>query len=229
MFEGDDEIADLKEEALAGDVDAQFRLGFIFEFGIDLTTEVDRDKAIEWYGRAAENGHTVAQSNLGYFYRQRSLIGSEADDFQAMVNSEEEVPGSVFEEWDAKVYEWDRLAAKWFKRAALKGDLMAQSSLGIMYREGQGVETDETEAAKWLFKAADQNDAESQRILGYMHENGEGVIQDFVTAHMYYNLSAAQGEEGANKDRDLIAEKMTQEQISTAQKNAREWKYKTED
>ncbi|MGB8575646.1 MAG: SEL1-like repeat protein, partial [Pseudolabrys sp.] len=53
---------------------------------------------------------------------------------------------------------------------------------------------------------------------------GLGVPQDKVRAYMWFNLSAAQGREGAAAFRDLIARRMTPAQIAEAQRLAREWK-----
>jgi TPR repeat protein len=53
---------------------------------------------------------------------------------------------------------------------------------------------------------------------------GQGVVQDYVSAHTWFNLAAAQGEEGAEKNRDIIARRMTPAQTAEAQKLAREWK-----
>jgi hypothetical protein len=41
---------------------------------------------------------------------------------------------------------------------------------------------------------------------------------------MWFNLSAAQGEQKAVEDRDKVAQRMTPAQIAEAQKLAREWK-----
>jgi TPR repeat protein len=71
---------------------------------------------------------------------------------------------------------------------------------------------------------ADQGNAHAQFNLGAMYANGQGVPQDYVRAHMWFNLSAAQGEKNANKQRDLVAKRMTEAQIAEAQKLAREWK-----
>jgi TPR repeat protein len=57
-----------------------------------------------------------------------------------------------------------------------------------------------------------------------MYASGHGVPQDYVTAYMWFNLSAAQGDEDAAKRRDLIAQRMTATQIGEAQNLAREWK-----
>ena len=43
---------------------------------------------------------------------------------------------------------------------------------------------------------------------------------------MWFNLSAAQGDADATKNRDIVAAKMTPAQIAEAQKLAREWKPK---
>jgi uncharacterized protein len=55
-----------------------------------------------------------------------------------------------------------------------------------------------------------------------MYSNGWGVIQDDVYAHMWINIAASLGEELGKKGRDIIAKKMTAEQIAKAQELARE-------
>lgn len=59
-----------------------------------------------------------------------------------------------------------------------------------------------------------------------MYAQGRGVLQDFIQAHMWYNLSAAQGEQRAAEARDALAKQMTPAQIAEAQRLAREWKPK---
>jgi TPR repeat protein len=53
-----------------------------------------------------------------------------------------------------------------------------------MYRSGQGVPQDYTEAAKWYRKAAEQGDTEAQYNLGLAYTKGLGAPQGFVLAHM---------------------------------------------
>ena len=73
---------------------------------------------------------------------------------------------------------------------------------------------------------ARQGVAQAQYNLGLMYGKGQGVPQDYVLAHLWFNLAAAQGNEVASKNRDIIAENMTPADISEAQKLAREWKPK---
>ena len=67
-------------KAKAGDVEAQFYLGQIFERG--LGTEADYESAALWYRRAAEQDHTPSQVALGYFYEQG--LGVDASEEEAL-------------------------------------------------------------------------------------------------------------------------------------------------
>ena len=62
--------------------------------------------------------------------------------------------------------------------------------------------------------------------LGLKYKLGKGVAQDYVLAHVWWSLAASQGEIGATSNRNIVAGKMTPEQIAEAQKLAREWKPK---
>jgi uncharacterized protein len=79
-------------------------------------------------------------------------------------------------------------------------------------------------AARIIRPLAEQGDARAQYTLGVFYDNGLGVPQDRVTSYMWFDLSAAQGKEGAAAFRDLIARRMTPAQIAEAQKLAREKK-----
>ncbi|WP_417433089.1 sel1 repeat family protein [Hoeflea sp.] len=72
--------------------------------------------------------------------------------------------------------------------------------------------------------AADKGLADAQAKLGYSYSTGEGVPQDYALAHMWFNLAAAQGADKAAENRDIVAKKMTRDQIAEAQRMAREWK-----
>jgi uncharacterized protein len=68
----------------------------------------------------------------------------------------------------------------------------------------------------------------AQWFLGTMYQTGYGVQQDYVQAHMWYNLSAAQGWGAAAENRTMLERAMTPAQVAEAQKLAREWKPKPE-
>ena len=98
-----------------------------------------------------------------------------------------------------------------------------------MYENGRGVAKDDAEAVIWYRKAADQGNALAQFNLGLMLREGQGVPQDDVRAHMWFDIAAAVASNASVRDqsvkhRDLVAAKMTPEQIAEAQRLAREWK-----
>ena len=54
-----------------------------------------------------------------------------------------------------------------------------------------------------------------------MYLNGEGVIQDTIAAHMWLNISVANGDSFARSDRDIAAGKLSSSDILEAQKRAK--------
>jgi TPR repeat protein len=157
-------------------------------------TGVDRDyaQAERWYRRAAEQGHARAQANLGAMY---------ANGIGVLQN-------------DAKAERWSRLAAG-------QGNADGQYYLGTMYCGRTGAAQDYPQAAKWYRRAAEQGHADAQYILGAMYGNGTGVAQDWVRAHMWFNLAASSGNIESARNRDVIASRMTPEQLAEAQALAR--------
>ena len=68
FYSGDFETASVEWTPLAdqGNADAQYTLGFMYEFGRGVP---ENDKtAVKWYTLAAEQGHAKGQSNLGTMY-----------------------------------------------------------------------------------------------------------------------------------------------------------------
>lgn len=84
-------------------------------------------------------------------------------------------------------------AAKWYRKAAERGDADSQFALGLMYENGDGVPEDYAEAAKWYRKAAKQGDADAQHNLAEKYYWAEGVAGDESEAAKWYRLAAEQG------------------------------------
>ena len=59
--------------------------------------------------------------------------------------------------------------------------------------------------------------------LGMLYATGRDVDLDLVIAHKWFNLAAARGNASARTHRTELAQEMTRDQISEAQKQAREW------
>ncbi|MDR5900447.1 tetratricopeptide repeat protein [Halomonas vilamensis] len=69
----------------------------------------------------------------------------------------------------------------------------AQSNLGVMYQNGQGVPQNYRKAVSWYRLAAEQGDTTAQTNLGAMYENGRVVPQNHRKAVSLYRLAAEKG------------------------------------
>ena len=83
---------------------------------------------------------------------------------------------------------------------AEQGHAAAQSNLGVMYTNGQGVPQDDGEAVKWYRAAAEQGHAGAQSNLGISYANGQGVPQDDGEAVKWFREAAEQGHSGAQSN-----------------------------
>lgn len=107
----------------------------------------------------------------------------------------------------------DAEAAKWYKRASLQGMAKASLNLGIMYSGTEGVH--------WHKLAVKQGSKVSSGFLGRAYlGNGTGVLQDYVSAHMWFNIGAANGDQLSKIQRDGLAKLMSQADVSEAQRRA---------
>ncbi len=71
---------------------------------------------------------------------------------------------------------------------------------------------------------AERGEPEAQFDLGLMYSAGHQVEQDYVIAHKWFNLAALNGLGRARREREEIAAIMSANEISEAQRLAREWK-----
>jgi TPR repeat protein len=116
---------------------------------------------------------------------------------------------------DAQQFDIEAIKAK-----AATGDSSAQNNLGICYATGRGVEKDPAQAMKWWQQAADQGNALALINLGVCYEEGDGVSQDSAQAYVWYAVAAASGNQSAAQAMELVAAKLTPEQLKEAQGKA---------
>lgn len=150
----------LRTAAGLGDAVAQCWLGLM-----SLGTN-DRE-ALQWTRLAAEQGHPVAQYNLGMIY-QDGLAGLVVKD--------------------------PTEAARWFHRAAERGDAPAQHRLGWLYQEGIGVTQSDSQAVHWYTLAAEAGHPEAPYHLGWLFEKGRGVPRNETEALRWYRMGGERGD-----------------------------------
>ncbi|MBD5781702.1 SEL1-like repeat protein [Pelagicoccus sp. NFK12] len=160
-----------RSSAELGYVPAYRNLGRVFQKGIGVTAN-DR-KAFDWYSRAAEKDDVESQFRVGQaFLAGKGVVHSEeygiewltkaADAGHAQAMSA--IASYYYARGDSKNGEFD-LAAAWYKKAASKGDAVAQFSLGSMFENGDGIKRDKDSAINWYRQAARQGHSESQKRL----------------------------------------------------------------
>ena len=68
-----------------------------------------------------------------------------------------------------------------------------QLGIGDLYRSGDGVRKNYTEAVRWYRMAADHGSADGMNSLGYRYKNGQGVEKDEAEAEKWFRKAADQG------------------------------------
>ena len=86
------------------------------------------------------------------------------------------------------------VALSWYQRAAERGNVAAQLTVGSMYRRGLGdIQHDYEQALKWYHKAAAQDSGEAEFEIGAMYQEGLGVIKNPDTAAEWYRKAVQHG------------------------------------
>ena len=114
-----------------------------------------------------------------------------------------------------------KLAILKFNIGAKKGNTDCLHGLGIVNYLGEGTIQNYKTAFDFEMKAAIKN-AEAQFVVGIMYAEGQGVEKNLLLAHMWSNIAIANGIENAKRLRDSLVNKMTNEEIATAQEMAKE-------
>ena len=83
-------------------------------------------------------------------------------------------------------------ALKWFELAAEEGDGRALCEIGLLYKEGHGVDKSTGKSLKYFREAAEKGDAKAQYELGHRYDYGEGVKEDNKEAVKWYRKAAEQ-------------------------------------
>jgi TPR repeat protein len=141
----------------------QYLIGMVYRTG-ESGFKKNVKKAVHWYLKAADQGHSIAQYEIGNMYYYAEGVSKDVVE-----------------------------AAKWYRKAAKQGIVTAQFNIGYMYAEGEGISQDIGEALKWYRKAAEQGHEFAQLQLGIMYEFGGGVSKDVVEAAKWYRKAAKQG------------------------------------
>jgi len=140
--------------AQSGDPEAQWELGYHFEYGADdeagnCVVEMNVTEALRWYETSAEQGYAVAQGALSRLLSSGNGI---TPDYPAAIH--------------------------WAKQAIAQGDASAAYNLGTIYRDQQ-----KYMLAMFNYQqAAEMGDLDAQLQLGLCHMFGIGTKQNLYSA-----------------------------------------------
>lgn len=115
-------------------------------------------------------------------------------------------------------------AAALWRKAANLGHARAQNGLGLLCRDGIGVKKDEKETVRWLIESASRGYALGMFNLALMYKDGIGVMRNDVEAYKWFYLaSTINFDEKAEFERNALAQRMNDSQITEAKRRAQEW------
>lgn len=142
---------------------AQCMLGCCYLHGWGV--DCDMASAVEWWQKAAGMGDAYANDRLGYCYRhgQGGLL---KDAEQAFAH---------------------------YMKAAEGGYSEVYFTVGLCYKEGDGVERDDAKAFGWFKKAAEYDDPMAWVELGLSYATGCGTGMDYVQAVEWYRKAVDLG------------------------------------
>jgi uncharacterized protein len=180
----------------------------------------EKDKAVTSLQYAAENGHALAQWQLGRMYAKgdgvprddlrafeyfTQLANAHADDSPDMPQARvvanafvalggyylKGIPNTRVKPDPDRAFDMFSYAASFF------GDPDAQYNLARLYFDGTGTTRDRRQAAKWLRLAAYKGQHEAQALLGRMLFKGEDVPRQPAWGLMW--LTLARDSAGSNE------------------------------
>lgn len=161
----------------AGDVDAQYNIGVMFEDGLGRAT--DYQKAAKWLTLAAKQGDSDAQTRLGLLYEKGLGVNADIEEAAKWYRASAQ-QGNVHGQSNLADYYISKKdyqnAAVWLEKAGRQGHPYARYVLGVMYIKGFGVEKDLVKAKRWIEAAAAVGQPDALRLLKSQEGNFSGHL-----------------------------------------------------
>lgn len=168
-------------------------LGDIYRYGLGITA--DTVLANQYYSQAAQQGDLTARQKQLAAEALKANNTYEQTKQQALRHQQiEQTYQKAFACHYGLATAPDYAEAhRLYLEAAKQGHSKAQTNLGMMYYNGQGVDTDMAQAAYWFEQAARQNDTTAQYNLACLYYHGVGVAPDTDTACLWLKKATDNG------------------------------------
>jgi len=139
-----------------GSAPAQVVLGYFYETG--TIAAANPSQAAEWYRKAAAQNDSIAEWRLGQLILDGSLPLRDPNEAGQLLGKSAG-QGNAFAELALGQLKLERgdyaSAAAWFEKAANQGLPQAQQQLGLLLKQGKGVNEDKRKAYVWLLVSLD--------------------------------------------------------------------------
>jgi TPR repeat protein len=193
------------QEAKQGNSNAQFDIGSMYKNGRGISP--DRNKAIEWYNKAAAQDNQKAVSRLKLLQANEERFKKELVT-AANGNKESQYKiGNMYTEGVGTNIDLVK-AAEIYELSARQGYAKAEYKLGLVHYEGTGVKANKKTAYTWFNLAAEQGYPAAQYYLGKMYASGKGVKRDYTISLEWYTKAVDGGFNQARSEMIDVSEKM---------------------
>lgn len=191
------------EMAHAGDPVAQYELAKMLDDQYEDKMITDKDAALGWYKKSAEQGNLDAQYSMGakllrsnpslaaHYFRMAADHGCSKSKYKLALMF---IKGKGVEK-DLNQ------AIQLFVESS---EVEAKVALGKIYYSGYGVEENKRTALKMWTIAAESGDVAAQCTIGEMYLKGDGIQKDIVLAKKYLGMAKKGGSRRAKVLLDSI-------------------------
>lgn len=194
----------------------------LHNLGVVAFRSGDNELAIEWFKKAVAADWLNSMCPLGKLLEEKNDISGAFEIYdrgarRGCSDSQDALSQLILHKEIESHYD---LALFLTERAAQQGRSSAQTRLGMMYHEGQGVEQDPELAASWFLQAAQRGHPGAQLMIGGFYHMGIGIKADRLAAMRFLLASAAQGNEIAQACLPRVEAELTPEEKSQLESEA---------
>lgn len=193
--EGEEAVVWLEKSANAGNADAAFLLGYMFQYAVGVTKDVGR--SVTWLTKAADAGNESAMITLAATYKVGDGVMKnriKARDLYARAaekgnNNARTALATMY--MDGKgIHQDGKLAFAWFSRAVREAHAPAMLGLGSLYARKDLGMLNGAKAVYWTHQAVAHGHAPAAYSLGVLYRDGVGEVEpDAYKAYLWLGLT----------------------------------------
>jgi TPR repeat protein len=200
-----EELPALQQKADGGDIQSQITLGMLYQLGCGVV-KADPAKEMIWYHKAADQGSSIAENQIGTYYDLREGH-DQAEGFRWYRKAADH--GDAVAQNNVAIMYADGFgvkadlaeAAVWYRKAVENGAYRDLPELLFLYDSGKAMpdkslEENKKEGLRLLQSLADQGNAEAQYALAGVYKRGElGLPRDRAQMMSWLRKSAEKNPE----------------------------------